>query len=262
MPPAYPPDLRTLGAATTCAVLAGCLVIPIDPFVGEPYPQALLAKLSSPTSGRSEVRAALGAPLTTRLGDTYWFYAREIPVAAILGDKGSTLITRMEWVAVEFDGSGHVSFLGHMSGRDGCLANGICNYSNELLAKEPASAAITAPEIHDAEARAFTPRDECAVYFYWEPAGVKRMSGPVTLSVDGREHGATEYRSYLFFTHPPGTLHLGALKIGADIECRAGEKVYVKGMNSWEKPWGAAVLRMSDAEGEAAIRGRRMALPR
>jgi len=106
------------------------------------------------------------------------------------------------------------------------------------------------------------PRDECAVYFYWVPAGVKRMSGPVVLAVDGREYGASDYRSYLLFTHAPGTMHLKAFEVAADIECRSGEKVYVKGMNTWAQPWGSALSRVSTAEGEAEIRGRRLALPR
>jgi hypothetical protein len=254
--------LRIFAAALAYVILAaGCLVVPLEPFAGEPYAEALLAKLSQ-RADRSEVRRALGQPTATRAGETYWFYAREIPVAGIIGGTGSAVMTRLEWVAVEFDDSGRVSFLGRGRDEDACLANGICNYSRMLLKHSPADAAITAPAIQDAEAKALVPRHECAVYFYWEPAGVKRMSGPVTLAVDGREHGVSEYRSYLFFTHAPGTIRMKAFDAAGDIECRSGEKLYVKGMNTWSQPRGSAVLRVSAAEGETEIRSRRLALPR
>lgn len=253
--------IRGLFAAIACAPLAGgCLVVPIEPFTGAPYSDEVLAKLSR-RADRGEVRRALGAPLATRAGDTYWFYAREIPVVGIIGGTSSAVMTRLEWVAVEFDDSGRVSFLGLGRGEDACLANGICNHSGMLLKHAPTFAAITAPQIQDAEAKAFVPREQCAVYFYWVPAGVKRMSGPVALAVDGREHGVSDYRSYHFFTHAPGPVRVTAFEVAGDIECRAGEKVYVKGMNTWEQPRGSAVLRVDVAEGEAEIRSRRLALP-
>jgi len=253
--------LRNLTALLACAALAGgCLVVPIEPFTEAPYPDEVLAKLSR-RADRGEVRRALGAPLATRAGDTYWFYASEVPVAGIIGGTTSTVLTRMEWVAIEFDDSGRVSFLGHSHDADACLANGICNHSSTLLRRAPAQAAITAPDILDAEAKAFVPRDECAVYFHWVPAGIKRMSGSVVLAVDGKEYGASDYRSYLFLTHAPGLMHVKTLEVAADIECRAGEKVYVKGMNTWAEPWGSALSRVGTAEGEAEIRGRRLALP-
>jgi hypothetical protein len=242
--------------------LGGCLVIPLEPFTDEPYPAAILTKLASRTTDRDEVRRALGPPVTTRLGDSYWFYGREIPVAGILGGTSSVVITREEWLAIEFDDSGRVSFLGHGRSKDACLANGICKYWGALLKQAAAYALVTAPELHDAEAKAFIPQDQCAVYFFWEPAGVKKMSGFVILSVDGREHGVSDYRTYHFFTHAPGSMHIQARKIAEEIDCQAGEKVYIKGMDSWEKPWGAAIVREDAAAGEAEIRNRRLALSR
>lgn len=255
-----PARLGGIIAAIAGVLLAGCLVIPMEPFIGEPYPEAVLAKLSG-RAARGDVRRALGPPTATRAGDTYWFYAKEIPVVGILGGTSSAVMSRVEWLAVEFDDSDRVSFLGHGRDEDACLANGICNLSGNLLMRAPTIAAITAPQIQDVEAKAFVPGEGCAMYFYWVPAGVKRMSGTVALAVDGAERGISDYRTYLFFTHAPGPVRVKAFNVAGEIECRAGEKVYVKGMNTWEQPWGSAVLRVDAAEGETEIRGRRLALP-
>jgi hypothetical protein len=104
-------------------------------------------------------------------------------------------------------------------------------------------------------------KDECAIYFYLEPFSFRPASGSVTFFVDGKPFGVTNYKTYLFRKQPPGEIHIGAYQFRITIQCRAGEKIYIKAVESWKSyKRGKDLCPVIVAEGEKAIRSRKLAL--
>jgi outer membrane protein assembly factor BamE (lipoprotein component of BamABCDE complex) len=249
-----------LAALLVASACGGC--IPLFPFTKAPYPKELLDTLSR-GADRESVRRALGSPQATKAGGTYWFYAHQRPMVGFLIASSGNVWTRFEWVAVRFDASGRADFIGYSDDVTGCLANGVCNRSGRIE-HEPALAVLTAPTDRDGGAKSYrVSAHECAVYFYHEPAGFKVPAAPpAVLSVDGRVHGVSDYDTYLFLTHPAGTVRLAAYQFQIAPDCRAGEKLYVKGMGTWRSyDPGKSLAPVDAAEGERAIRARLLALP-
>ena len=240
---------------TSCAPIP----FPIGLFTKRLYSSEKLQILSRKDADRKLVRQTFGDPKAIRSAGKYWFYSN---IREYLGFIGTDLVFQdFEWLAVRFDVADHVNFVEYNDSVNGCLSNGICNYSG-LLYSNPSLAVLSAPRDEDEFIKSYkVGKDECAIYFYLEPFSFRPASGSVTFFVDGKPFGVTNYKTYLFIKQPPGEIHIGAYQFRITIQCRAGEKIYIKAVESWKSyKRGKDLCPVIAAKGEKAIRSRKLAL--
>ncbi|MEZ4599590.1 MAG: hypothetical protein R2940_07360 [Syntrophotaleaceae bacterium] len=154
---------------TLSLVNAGCSVIPVPiaPFTKRPYPQDVLENVGKKGTDKKLVLKILGNPKAVRSAGKYWFYASNRDMLGFIGSD--VVLQDFEWLAVHFDDLGQVDFLEKKESVDGCLSNGICNYSG-LIYSNPSLAVLSAPKIEDEKSKFYKVSDrECAIYIYMEP---------------------------------------------------------------------------------------------
>ncbi len=243
-------------------ICTGCVVVPVGWLSKSPYRPEVMQKLSQKDTDRNLVRLTLGSPKAVKSGGRYWFYANSRETWGIIGGSSSGVFTEDEWLAVQFDDAGRVIFLEHNS--DSCLSNGMCHLGG-LFTTQPSEIVVTAPTLQDAAAKSYqVSADECAVYLFLKSLPWPLDAGRLKFSVDGRGQGLVNDKSYLFLTHPQGKISISAYQFTIAAQCMGGEKLYVgadKGLDwSWET--GRDLSSVNAVEGEAAIRTRRLALPK
>lgn len=241
---------RLLGLALLC-LLSGCVVVPVGMFTESPYRPEVLAKLSQADADRFSVQQILGSPKFVKDRNRYWFYYNERVTAGILGGTGSAVISDFEWLAIQFDASGHVAFVGLASDIDKCLENGVCFNG-------------TAPSAEDSVARNFAPKeDQCAVYLFLESLPWYLNTGSAVFAIDGRKIGSLNKNTYLFLEHPAGEIEIGAYDLTISTRCMGGSRLYVRAIKKKDFSWetGEDLAVVDQAAGEEAIRMRKRALP-
>jgi len=244
------------------AVSTGCapIPVPVKAFSKQPYPSEVLQRLAQKDADRTLVIQTLGNPRALRSAGRYWFYASIRDTVGFIG--AGVVFQDFEWLAVRYDDSDHVTSLEYSDDVSGCLSDGICNYSG-LLYSNPSLAVLSAPRAEDERIKSYQVHvDECVLYVYQEPVSFKSASGPVVVSIDGKAQGVINYKTYLFLKHSPGYVHIGAYQFRITTQCRGGEKVYVKAVESWKSfETGQGLFIVVTTEGEAAILSRQLALP-
>jgi len=239
---------------------SGCVVIPLGPFTDAPYPPAVLQALLHDHADRNAVRRALGKPRAVKAGGRYWFYTSVRTVAGILGGSSGAVIDDYEWVMLEFDAAGRVVFLEYNDDKDGCLSNGIC-YLAGFLGDQ---SVITAPAVQSAAAVSSQPGiDECVVYLYLEETPWYYSILPLQFFIDGHPLGRVDEHSFLFMTHPAGTIRISAYQFDIAVPCTGGNRVYVRAVKAQDITWenGADLAPVQETQGAADIHARRLALP-
>jgi hypothetical protein len=199
--------------------------------------------------------------VATRAKGTYWFYASDRERWWLIGSD--VVMRDSEWVGIQFDDSGHVSFIDHNDDMHGCLSNGICHFYG-LFSKQPSKLVITAPMSEDAAAKSHQARaDECAVYLYHEPLPWFGGLAPAAFSVDGKTRGFINDKTYLFLTHAIGEISISAYQFTMTTKCEEGNRLYIRATKAMDWSWdtGEDLSPVDAAEGESAIRSRRLALP-
>ena len=100
---------------------------------------------------------------------------------------------------------------------------------------------------------------------YWFYASNRETVGFIgggDLIFDGSPEGVINYKTYLFLKHPPGDVFLEAYQFDIKKQCRKGERIYLKAVESWKSYETGKDLKLVDeGEGESAIRSRKLALP-
>ncbi|MEW6174126.1 hypothetical protein [Stutzerimonas frequens] len=231
--------------ATLCSA---CLVIPVGLFNEPPYGPELLEKLHQ--ADRSQVRRLLGEPLLTRDGGRYWYFSDSRTLAGIIGDPSGTTFDQYFWLLVRFDERGRVDFA-EAAKLDECLTAGQCF-----------DGSASSDETVNARNYRAGP-DECAVYLYLQALPALLNTGAVDYRVDGRMVGRVNKHTYLFLTHRPGPIRIAAYDLAIGTECEAGDRLFIQAVKKRDFSWetGEDLAPVSQAEGEAAIAKRRLALP-
>lgn len=242
--------LGGMAAAMGALLCTGCMVVPIGVFTKPAYGPEVMQQLSAPDADRERVRQVLGSPAHVKAQGEYWYYTHSRPMWGLLGGTSGAVITDDEWLAVRFDKAGKVVFV-EKNDRSQCLSNGLCIDG-------------TAPHDDDVLAKSYRPSPhECAVYLLLDPLPWPLWAGTVRFFVDGVPVGTVNPKTYLFLTRAPGPVDIAAydLKIGTD--CSAGARLFVRAVKKADMSWltGEDLAPLSAAEGEAALRGRRAALP-
>lgn len=237
------------GIPLLLAVLcSACLVVPVGLFNERPYGDELLAKLQQ--AERSQVRRELGEPLMTRDAGRYWYYSDSRVLAGLIAGTSGTAIEDYFWLLVHFDDRGRVDFAESAKLGD-CLSNGQC-----FDGSAPTEATVRARNYRAGA-------DECALYLYLQALPALLNTGAVDYRVDGAGVGRVNKQTYLLLSHRPGTLHIAAYDLAIGLQCEAGERLFIQAVKKRDFSWqtGADLAPVTDAEGEAAIAARRLALP-
>lgn len=245
-------------ALALCCTACVPIPVPIAAFSKSPFDDATLQALRA--ASRAEVRGVLGAPQASRSAGKYWFYAHSRESLGFIGSDA--VFEDYEWLALGFDDHDRVNLVERNESMTGCLANGICHRGG-LFGSDSRNAVLTAPASEDAAAKArVAAADGCAIYVYHEPLPLIRKVPGVPVSVDGRRHGPVDHSSYLLLTHPAGRLGIAAYQLRLDVDCKAGERLYVridKGMRgNWKT--GKQISVVDAATGERAIGRRDLAM--
>ncbi len=240
-----PGGMATLLSSLACSA---CVVIPIGMFTESPFSAQVLARLRNADS--TEVRQTLGEPQLVKASGRYWFYTHSRETWGIIGGTSSAVLTDDDWLAVQFDEAGRVTFI-ESNDLKNCLSNGICLDGS-------------APTVQDISAKAHrVAADECAVYLFLESLPWPLATGTTTFRLDGRTVGVVTAQTYLLLTRPPGEVKLAAYDLAIGTHCAGGEKLYIRAVKKRDWSWdtGEDLAPVSNAEGEAAIAARRLALP-
>jgi len=245
----YSTVFRLVGSLWALAV-SGCVAVPVGMFTESPYTPEVMQKLSQKNADKRLVQATLGKPFAMKSSGHYWFYTNSRTTWGIIGGSSSAVITDDEWLAVQFDDTSHVMFVEHNK-LDKCLSNGMCFGG-------------FAPTLDDAAAKSYEiASNECAVYLFLKPLTWPLVTGAAKYSIDGKVLGLVNTKSYLFLTHQVGDIRISAYQLKMTAECIGGEKLYIGAVKAADFSWdtGKDLIQVSPAEGEAAIRVRRLALP-
>lgn len=240
--------MRTAAIAMSVLACTSCIVVPVWMFTEDPYRPEVLQALRN--ADQAQVRKTLGAPKLTKAGGQYWFYLHSRETWGVIGGSSSTVITDERWLAVEFNQAGRVIFI-EANDPEKCLSNGLC------LDGAAPTASNLAAEPHRPDS------SECGIYLFLEKLPWPAATGFVSFRVDGRVIGTVGAGTYLFLTHPPGQVKLAAYDLAISTNCAGGEKLYVRAIKKRDFSWetGEDLAPVTDAEGAAAIRSRRPALP-
>ncbi len=213
---------------------------------------------------RKLVLSLFGKPTATKKGGEYWFYGDIRETVGVLAGTRSTTFWDYEWLAVQFNPQGDVTFHEFNDSASGCLSNGICNIYGLADVTVTGKSVLTTPSGEDLDAKNYQVKDdECALYFYQEPIFHIRMAnGPVDLTINDVRIGVINYETYLFLTHKTGELSLKAYQFTIHTQCNAGEKVYLRAEEyGWSVNEGKDFAPVSAKLGEAEIKKRKLALP-
>ena len=230
------------------ALCSACLVVPVGLFNEQPYGPELLQKLHQ--ADRSQVRRLLGEPLLTRASNRYWYFSDSRTLAGVIGGTTGTAFEQYLWLLVHFDERGRVDFA-EAAKLDECLSNGQC-FDGSSSSDETV------------RARNYRPgNDECAVYLYLQALPALLNTGAVDYRVDGRTVGRVNKHTYLFLTHRPGPIRIAAYDLAIGTECEAGDRLFIQAVKKRDFSWetGEDLAPVTQAEGDAAIAVRRLALP-
>lgn len=253
------PGLVALFAAVA---LAGCVIVPVGVFTPEPFPAELRHRLAPGQGDRDQVRLLLGSPTAHKAGGQYWFYARSRTTWGVIAGSSSAAFSQEHWLAVQFDAADRVVFLEHSDHPQHCLSNGICMLSG-LFGTRPSEAVMTAPLALDQAARSHQPGPgSCALYLFLDKLPWPYRLVTARFTVDGQHLGRVDDHAYLFLTHPAGDLNISADVLRTRLSCEGGHKLYLQARLAPDKGWenGQTLALVSETEGEAALRARKLAL--
>lgn len=240
---------RLLVGAALLALTAACVIVPIGLFNESPYSPEVLEKIPK-GSTKLSVRQVLGPPKSEQDGGRYWFYFNRRDTVGVIGSPSGVIWGEFEWLLVEFDGAGRVAFI-ERNEFGQCASNGVCMDG-------------AAPPAQDQKARTYALQPgECGLYLYLEALPWPLTTGVAKFRVDGRALGTVNAKTFLFVARPAGEVTVAAYDLRIATHCEAGTRVYVRAVKKKDMSWetGEDLAPVTAAEGEPAVRARKLAMP-
>jgi hypothetical protein len=101
------------------------------------------------------------------------------------------------------------------------------------------------------------------VYLYLEATPWYYSILPLQFSIDRHPLGRVDEHSFLFMTHPEGTIRISANQFDIVVPCGGGNRVYVRAVKAQDntRENGADLAPLQETQGAADIHARRLALP-